>query len=166
MNLKVVIISDTSPVANLLIIDKLDVLYKTVGEIIIPPKVYIEITALKKYGVDTDPLDNLSWISVKEPQNVKLVGQYLSVLDEGESEAIVLAQELHADWLIMDEKIGRKFAEQLKIKTIGLLGILIKAKNEGVLNLVKPTLDELISLAGFWISKDVYRMVLKEAGEK
>lgn len=160
-----VIISDTSPVSNLLVLGRLDILYKTVGEIIIPPKVYQEIIALNQYGVDTDAIDNLSWISVKEPRNVKMVGQYMSVLDEGESEAIVLAQELHAHWLIMDEKIGRKFAKQLKIKTIGLLGILIKARKAGIIILVKPILDDLIQHAGFWISDDVYKMVLNEVGE-
>lgn len=160
-----VIISDTSPVSNLLILGKLDILYTTVGEIIIPPKVYQEIIALKNFGVDTRILDKSPWIIVQEPKDVNLVNQYLSVLDEGESEAIVLAQELNADWVVMDEKIGRQFAKQLNIKTIGLLGILIKAKKEGFLYLVKPILDDLIEQAGFWITDDVYQMVLQEAGE-
>ncbi len=160
-----VIISDTSPVSNLLVLGKLDILYKTVGEIIIPPKVYREIVALKNFGIDTQVIEKSSWISIQEPKDIELVDFYLSVLDEGESEAIVLAQELHAEWLIMDEKLGRQFARRLNINTIGLLGVLIKAKKEGIVNLIKPILDKLIDQAGFWIADDVYHMILQEAGE-
>ena len=51
-------------------------------------------------------------------------------LDRGESEAIVLAKELHADFLLMDERLGTSTAESMGISTIGLLGVLIKAKEQ------------------------------------
>ena len=86
-------------------------------------------------------------------------------LDEGEAEAIALAAELNAGLLLMDERKGRIVAARLGIRFIGLLGILIEAKQRDIIPLVKPCVDSLISQAGFWIGKDLYGQVLQAAGE-
>jgi len=77
-------------------------------------------------------------------------------LDSGESEAIVLAKELDADFLLMDEIKGRKIAKEFQIKTIGLIGVLIKAKEMKIIYSVKEILEELRNTAGFWISQNLY----------
>lgn len=81
-------------------------------------------------------------------------------LDKGESSAIALALELNADWLIIDEQLGRQIAIEHKLKITGILGILIEAKRQGFIPLVKPILDDLINIAKFWVNPSLYNRVL------
>jgi len=87
-------------------------------------------------------------------------------LDEGEAEAIALAVVNNADLLLLDERIGRKMASRLGIQFIGVLGIIIHAKQNGHFDKVKPLLDELILKAGFWMTPSLYNYVLTKAGEE
>ena len=86
-------------------------------------------------------------------------------LDAGETEAIALANLISADLLVIDEKMGREVARKLGIKTTGLLGTIVSAKGLDKTIVVKQIMDELITKAGFWISKDLYQEVLKMSGE-
>jgi uncharacterized protein len=159
------VISDTSPIANLLQIGKLDLLEKIYENIIIPPTVWQEILALEQFGYDLSNLKNATWLQIIAPTNQPLITALEELLDRGETEAISLADELHADFLLIDERKGRKIAQDLQLKTIGILGILIEAKSLGLLNEVKPVLNNLINIAGFWISEKLYLRVLNEVGE-
>ena len=86
-------------------------------------------------------------------------------LDAGEAEAIVLSEELHADFLLIDDLKGRKFATRLGLVVVGSVGILLKAKKKGIINEVKPYLEKLIHLAGAWISPALYHSALAIAQE-
>jgi predicted nucleic acid-binding protein len=86
-------------------------------------------------------------------------------LDPGEAEAIALAIELKADLLLLDERKGRNIAARLGVRSIGILGILIDAKQNGYVPAVKPIMDRLIQDAGFWIRREVYERVLSSANE-
>src|SRR5438045_271943 len=77
-------------------------------------------------------------------------------LESGEAEAIVLAIERRADILLVDERRGRRIAAAAGLKATGLLGVLAGAKQAGLIDLVKPVLDELIQTARFWIGPDLY----------
>lgn len=86
-------------------------------------------------------------------------------LDLGEAEAIVLASERGADFLLMDERVGRSIARERGIPTIGLIGALAAAKQMGLLPAVRPVLDALRVEAGFWVGDVVYQQVLRDLGE-
>jgi predicted nucleic acid-binding protein len=65
----------------------------------------------------------------------------------------------------IDERLGRREALSRGLNLTGVLGILLEAKSTGLLQEIKPTLNNLISHAGFRVKKDLYTRVLKGAGE-
>ncbi|MBU1820008.1 MAG: DUF3368 domain-containing protein [Bacteroidetes bacterium] len=156
------VISDCSTITNLIQIGELAILKKLFKEIIIPDKVYEELAI---YENQKDLLDLLDWIAVKSVSNQNAVSTLAEILDPGEAEAIVLAEELKADFLIIDERKGRKVAEDRGIKIVGLLGILIQAKKARHIAQLKPLLDRLIHTIGFRVSKKLYDRILSQAGE-
>ncbi|HXH19002.1 MAG TPA: DUF3368 domain-containing protein [Chitinophagales bacterium] len=86
-------------------------------------------------------------------------------LDKGEMEAIALAKELHADYLLIDEKAGRKAAMKEGLRIIGVVGLLILAKQKGLIKEVKILLDDLIAKSDFWISERLNENILLHTGE-
>lgn len=91
--------------------------------------------------------------------------QLCAQLDRGEAEAIVLALERRADVLLVDERRGRRVTAAFGLRVIGLLGMLAEAKRIGLIERVKPVLNDLIGRAGFWIGADLHAKVLAELGE-
>lgn len=160
-----IIISDTSVISNLIYIDQLEILQKLFSEIIIPEAVNREVLALDAFSVDLSIYKAANWIKVQNPINKELEKKLYEVLDEGESAAIALAYELSADYLAIDEKAGRRTAESLGIKIIGLIGILLRAKERRLIDKIKPFLDQLIKEAGFYIGERFYHQILADNDE-
>ena len=159
------VISDTSCIGYLIIIDKLLLLKENFSKIIIPETVHKEILQLSsKYNLNK--YLKSEWITSMTITNYKLYKELLNKVDEGESEAIVLSQEIHADLLLIDERKGTQLARSLGIKTLGLLGVLLLSKEKQIIPLVKPILDELIANTTFRIDKILYTNVLKQANEQ
>jgi predicted nucleic acid-binding protein len=65
----------------------------------------------------------------------------------------------------MDEQAGRLIAQSYGVKVTGILGVLIQAKDKGLISEVKPLLQRLISDAGFWLNPKLIEEVLKLVGE-
>jgi uncharacterized protein len=143
-----IVVSDTSPISNLIQIDCLFLLEKLFGKIVIPTTVFHELCVIE---TQKTILGNTTWISVQEVIDANQVATLEMILDKGEAEAIVLAQELEATQLLIDERKGRTEAERRGLKIVGILGILIKAKQEGLISFVKPYLNRLVSV-GFRIN--------------
>lgn len=154
-----IVISDTSPISNLATVGQLDLLQQVYGNVIIPETVYQEIINAGATEPATLAIQNLEWIKKGSVNNLNLVMSLQAKLDPGEAEAIVLALELKADLLIVDERKGRKEATKLGIKITGTLGVLLKAKKLGLISSIKPILDDLIN-SGFWVSSEIYQQVL------
>ena len=129
------IISDTSPITNLIQIGELELLKKLFTEIIIPKKVYEE---LANYEGQKEEIDKRKWIISKEVADKNAIRQMNKLLDPGEAEAIILAKELNADFLIIDERKGRQIAEDYGLRIIGVLGVLVRGKQKGHILYLKP----------------------------
>lgn len=157
-----VIISDTSVITYLIQLEKLYLLKNLFDEIIISPKVEEELLRISN---QESILKQSTWIVVRKLKDERLFNQLLQELDQGEAESIALAVELEADLLLIDEKRGRKIAEQYNIRITGLLGILIQSKEEEIIMELKPTLDKLIYELNFRISPNLYQTILKKVNE-
>lgn len=159
------IVSDTSPISNLLSINRLDILKNLFGEIAIPQEVAEEVEQISEFGVDTTAFRQAEWISRHEISDKALFEQLRTQLDKGESAAIVLAQELSASLLLVDEKAGRKIAEEMGLKVMGLLGVIAQSKKHGTITEAKPIIDELVQKAGFFVDKTLYQKIMALLGE-
>lgn len=160
-----IVVSNTSPVINLAAIGHLDLLEKLFQQIIISPAVYQEITVDGTGQPGSQEVYSLPWIKTKKVNNPTLVKALQGELDKGEAEAIALAIENKADLLLLDERKGREVASRFGIQCIGVLGILILAKENDYIHRIKPVVNELIAKAGFWVSPALYEYVLNTAGE-
>jgi len=157
-----VVISDTSIITNLIQIGQLAILKNLFESIVIPQKVFDELSRVPK---QIDIIQEANWIEVRRISDKGHFNKLLKTLDPGETEAIILALELKADALLIDEKKGRKIAQEYGITITGLLGILIDAKAENLISRVKPILDKLIFEMGFRISPKLYQDILKRVNE-
>lgn len=160
-----IVVSNTSPLINLAAVGKLELLHELYGRIVIPQAVYHEMAVGGAGQPGADQVRTLEWIETRRVAGQAMVASLCLEVDEGEAEAIVLADELEADLLLLDERRGRIVASRLGLRFVGLLGILIDAKHRGLIPAVQSTLDELIEEAGFWISRELYDRVLQAAGE-
>ncbi|MGJ3253596.1 MAG: DUF3368 domain-containing protein [Elainellaceae cyanobacterium] len=163
-----IVVSDTSPITNLTAIGQLDLLRQLYTNIVIPIAVYNEMVAVDTVVPGAVEVQTLSWIQtqvVADAQSVIDLQSSQDDIDLGEAEAIVLALELGADLLLMDERRGRRLAENCGLRVTGLLGVLLQAKRNGFITSVKPIMDQLIEEADFRISSQLYATVLKTADE-
>jgi predicted nucleic acid-binding protein len=160
-----IVVSDTSPVLNLARIGRLDLLALLYHHVIIPSAVYEELIRSKSDLPPAVDLASQPWLTVATAKDRNRVNGLLEDLDPGEAEAIVIAIELRADLLLVDERRGRRVASAAGLAITGLLGVIATAKRAGLVELAKPLLDELIQSARFWIGPELYAEVLSELGE-
>jgi uncharacterized protein len=163
-----IVVSDTSLITNLAAIDHLDLLQQLYTTIIIPLAVYNEMVAVDKIVPGAFEIQTFDWIQtqiVADYQSVTDIQVKHNDIDLGEAEAIILALELKADLLLIDERRGRKLAMDYGLKVTGLLGVLLQSKHNGLIPAVKPLLDQLIEIADFRVSNQLYATVLQTAKE-
>lgn len=156
-----IIVANTTPIISLASIGRLDILEKLFGNVMIPEAVYREIKAKPGYGYEQ--VDG-AFIEVRAIQGLLYKDFLLTQLDSGEAETIILAKEVNADFVVIDENLGYRIANNAGLTAIRTLSLLLKAKQKGHIEQVKPLLDEMIA-KGWWYSSAVYRAFLEKAGE-
>ena len=160
-----IVVSDTSCLSGLFLIGQVNLLGQLYGTIIIPKTVWEEFLGLKAFGFAPETVVSLIDIQIMTPQNRILVDLLQEELDSGESEAIVLAKEINADLLLLDERHGTMVARNMGLKTTGLLGLLLEAKRQNLVQTLKPILADLRNKAGFWLSEALENQILSASGE-
>lgn len=160
-----IVVSNATPLISLTWINRLHLLQNLYSTLLIPDAVWYEVVDKGLNRPGALEVRNSSWIQTRTVQNRVLVKALRQDLDAGEAEAIALALERHADLLIMDEHWGRRTAQYFDLSVIGSVGVLVSAKKQGLINFLKPELDNLRQVAGFRLSEAVYQQVLRDAQE-
>ena len=109
-------------------------------------------------------MTSLDWIEIRNIKNPNS-REYLIDLDDGEAEVIVLAKEINADLVILDEIMGRRYAKRFEINLTGTIGILLKAKENGLVTSIKKLTSELVE-KGTWLNPKLISKALKMANEE
>ena len=154
-----IVIADTSPINYLILIGEIDVLPALYGRVSIPPSVHEELDSsctpeAVRMWIARPPV----WLEVRQPSHAG--DPQLSHLDAGERDAIILAEELHAEQLLIDEAPGRKEASRRHLPLTGTLGILREAAKQDLLDF-KNTVMRLRKTS-FYVSQNLLDQIIKE----
>jgi predicted nucleic acid-binding protein len=154
-----IVVADTSPINYLILIEEIDILPKMYGTVTIPPAVRDELLRLSAPAtVRTWIGQSPSWLEVRAPANAP--DALLAKLDPGERDAILLAGELRADQLIVDDRRGRREAEKRGIAVMGTLGVLQEAATLRLLDL--RLVVKSLQGTSFYIAPEVLARLLKD----
>jgi len=156
------VVSNTTPFISLLKISKIELLRDIYGRIIIPKGVFEEIERGNNKTFYAD-LSKMGWIDIRKIKD-KSPLKYLHDLDNGEAEVLVLANEIKADIVIIDEKLGREYAAHFNLNITGTIGILLKAKKLKLIKEIKPVLSEMTE-KGIWLNNSLIEKILILAKE-
>ena len=159
------VVSNTSPLSNLAIIGRLDLLKHRYGGVRIPNEVADVLSALShapaKIRIETALSEG--WLAVDQPPWHSPILPF--PLDAGETAAISLAWSSQADVLLIDEKRGRAAARSLGLSVGGVLGELLYGKHSGALPSLRVEIQRLRAEAGFFVDLEIERFILSQAGE-
>lgn len=155
-----VVIADAGPIISLAIIDKLELLNSLFDKVYISQAVWEEISKITSYHFSSKIITFFK----DKVEKIKGFNDLTFVMDYGESESVILYQEIGADFLLIDDKKARTIAESLGIKCIGILGILIIAKDKSLIKSLKPIFETLIVNKRFY-SIELLNSILIQKGE-
>ncbi len=160
-----IVVADTSVLLNLCRVGQIEILSRLFREVVIPPEVAAEFARLAAQAPRFLGLTLPPWVRQQVASHVPPLVRAAAGLDPGETAALALAVEIHADAILVDERRGHQVAVQLGLRAIGVMGILLQAKSAGLLAAVGPVLDKLEQDAGFWVSPALRVRVLQLANE-
>lgn len=163
-----VVVADAGPLIGLARIDRLSLLSRLYGSVVVPEAVLVELC------VDADrPGSRVLSAALAEgfiqpralaPGGEADMARLSLLLDAGESAAILLAEQTACRFLLIDERRGREIARRRGIPVVGLAGVLLAAKRSGLLESLGPVLADL-SRQGYRLSDALVAEVLRLAGE-
>ena len=160
-----VIVSNSSPLINLSLIGRLNILERKFSEIVIPQAVWREVVVDGFGKPGAKEVERARWIKVQDVKDRNLVTSLGRYLDAGESEAIALALEVGADIILLDERDARDTAQAFGLNILGVIGVLIWARKKQWVPNLKDELIRLQEVARFRFSGELYRRALVEVGE-
>lgn len=155
-----IVVADASPLIALARIGRLELLNTLFGRLLLPEAVWREVAGA---GLERDgarAVSHAPWVERRTVTDTGLVAVLRQDLGAGEAEAITLAREVGAELVLMDERLGRAAARRLGLRVTGLVGVLIEARERGLLKDADAVLNDLHQRAGFWLSPELRRLVV------
>jgi predicted nucleic acid-binding protein len=157
------VISNTSPLLYLHQVGHLELLTKLYGRVWIPPAVQEELRAGAERGVTVPDPETLEWLRVQPLRDTTLLPVVID-LGAGEAEAIALALAHPGSLLILDDNLGRRIARLNNVTYTGTLGVLVRAKQEGLLTSIYPLMETLRKTT-MYLTENLVEQILREADE-
>jgi len=159
------VVSNTSPILNLALIDRLSLIREQFTTVTIPKGVLKELRIGENLPGSQNILDALDvkWMQVKEVQDSATLRILKRELDAGESEAIALALEIKAQRVLLDESEARRIAKDLGLKVTGVLGILLRAYRQKQIPSFRAEMENLREKAGFFISDHLFEDIIAQS---
>ena len=157
------VICNTSPLQYLHQAELLRLLPELFGSVQVPSAVNAELEEGKRRGVNLPDLATVPWMTVRSVRDRTLLPLVTS-LGSGEKEVLGLGLETPDHLLVLDDRAARRYAIAVGLEVTGTVGVLLVAKERGLLDSVRPALDRLQRLR-FRLSATTYRLVLDLAGE-
>jgi len=157
------VVSDTSPLLYLHQVGHLDLLRKLYGRIRIPSAVEEELRAGAERGIAIPNVQALEWFDIQPLRDTTLL-PVVTDLGPGEAEAIALALSSPGSLLILDDKLGRRIASLNGVTITGTLGVLVKARREGLLPSISPVIEALRTTT-MHLTQELIETALRESGE-
>ena len=125
---------NATPLIALSLTDHLQLLNQLFAEVYVPKSVYEEVVIQGRQRPGSDAVRKADWLVIQQPTLTSPIPVALMGLDIGEQDVILLGQELEADWLVIDERLGRKIAQAMGFQVKGTLGLLLVACQLGILS--------------------------------
>jgi predicted nucleic acid-binding protein len=158
------VIADTTPLLYLHRIGLLTLLPRLYGQVHVPPAVVAELEQGRRQNCDVPVINGLAWLTVSPlPPGTVLLN--IPDLGDGEAEALALAKRHPGCLVLMDDALGRQFAQLNHITVTGTAGVLLRAKREGLVSSLREALEQLTA-AGFWLDEDTTKLLLALAKEQ
>ena len=159
------VVADTSPINYLVLLEQTALLPALYTRVFLPPAVVTELQDLEApEEVRAWVADLPGWCEVRRPAPLGET-ETLAHLGAGEREAILLAQELRADFLLIDEEDGRQVARSRALTVTGTLGVLERAAERGLINL-PSTLARLLTTTFRVRDELIQGMLARDAARK
>lgn len=158
------IVSNTSPLYYLHQLGCLAVLRDLFGSVHTTPQVVAELQAGRRQGLEIPKVSEIEWMVIRDIA-VPLFVELIPDLGRGEASVVALAIENPGSSVIIDDRLGREVAKAQQIPVTGTLGVLLLAKQSGVLQAISPMISQLRQ-AGFYCSKPVESEILRLANER
>ena len=158
------VVSNSGPLINLAKVGQFTLLRDLFRHITIPPAVFEEVVVRGGGQPGAGETDTAQWITCGMLERSEVADILAAELDRGEAEAIALALQEKADWLLIDERVGRRFAQRVGLKVKGTLGVLLEGIRRDCIDDLQPLLDKLVA-KGTWITPATYAEVLKLSQE-
>lgn len=155
---------DSAPLIFLHKIGRLNILKIGVEKIFIPEEVLQEIREKPDILYKAITSGKLNWMEICKIKN-KTIYKFLIDLGKGERAVISQALELKTEDIVMDDMDARRKARLFGLKPVGTLGLLLLGKKISKIKSLKKEINKL-EKAGFWLSPELKKRFLKEAGEK
>jgi predicted nucleic acid-binding protein len=152
---------------NLAAVGMLDLLRQQFGEVIVPTAVIAELKLDTDYPGTGEIRSAMmsGWLHQINLENDRVAMALKRELDDGEAEAIALALQMQIESILMDERDGRSVAKSMGLVPIGVIGVLLRAKQNGDIGSVKGILNKLRDEAGFYITESFLKDILSAVGE-
>ena len=160
-----IVVADSGPIIALARVGALDLLPRLYTRVVVPGAVWDEVVVAGAGLPGSSELANAPWVDcVRSPLAGPLATSLRGELDPGEAEALVLAVELGAELLLLDDRRWRDAAVRLGLRIRGTVGVLVEARRAGLLPAIAPSLSDLAA-SGFRLSPEVRREAMELAGE-